>query len=60
VIGEWCGLLALLLVFVAHSGKARREEAFLAAEFGDEYTSYRQHTGFLLPRFPGAGKIPAS
>lgn len=59
VVGEWRGLLALLLAFVAHSGKARREEALLATEFGEEYQSYRQTTGFLLPRFPGASKIGA-
>jgi len=58
VIGEWRGLLALFLVLVAHSFKARREEALLATEFGDEDRNYRGSTGFLLPRFPGATNIP--
>jgi len=58
VIGEWRGLLAVFLVLLAHSYKARREEAFLATEFGDDYRNYRQSTGFLLPRFPGATNSP--
>jgi protein-S-isoprenylcysteine O-methyltransferase Ste14 len=49
VIGEWRGVLALALILVAHSRKALREEALLTREFGDEYTAYREHTGFLFP-----------
>lgn len=54
VAGEWRGVLAIALLLGAHSRKAMREEALLTKEFGDEYTSYRKHTGFLFPRL-GAG-----
>jgi protein-S-isoprenylcysteine O-methyltransferase Ste14 len=50
VVGEWRGVLAVVLILVAHSRKALREEGLLAAEFGDEYASYRRSTGFLFPR----------
>ncbi len=50
VIGEWRGILAVVLLLAAHSRKALREESLLTTEFGDEYASYRQNTGFLFPR----------
>jgi protein-S-isoprenylcysteine O-methyltransferase Ste14 len=55
VTGEWRGIVAVILLLAAHSRKAMREEALLTKEFGDEYTSYRQHTGFLFPRLGGRG-----
>lgn len=51
VIGEWRGVLAVVVIWAAHSRKALREERLMTAEFGDEYAAYRQGTGFLLPRF---------
>ncbi|HTZ98466.1 MAG TPA: isoprenylcysteine carboxylmethyltransferase family protein [Terriglobales bacterium] len=51
VIGEWRGLLAIVVVGVVHSFKAKREETLMLATFGDKYQSYRQQTGFLLPKF---------
>ena len=53
-VGEWRGLVALALVLIAERVKARREEQFMLAEFGDSYRQYRQETGFLLPRFKAA------
>jgi protein-S-isoprenylcysteine O-methyltransferase Ste14 len=50
VIGEWRGLLAILIVAVAHALKAKREEAIMVATFGDRYQRHRRETGFLLPR----------
>jgi len=50
LVGEWRGVLAIALVVIAHSRKARREESMLATEFGSTYAQYRQHTGFLFPR----------
>jgi len=50
VLGEWRGVLAIVLLLAAHSRKAMREESMLTCEFGDQYTSYRQCTGFLFPR----------
>jgi len=53
VVGEWRGILAVVLLLAAHSRKAMREESMLAREFGEEYRSYRQRTGFLFPRLWG-------
>jgi protein-S-isoprenylcysteine O-methyltransferase Ste14 len=50
VVGEWRGVVAVVIIFVAHSYKALREEALLTRELGEEYVSYRQSTGFLFPR----------
>lgn len=50
LVGEWRGLLAIALVTVAFSMKAKREEAYMSAEFGEGYSQYRQSTGFLLPK----------
>ena len=50
LVGEWRGLLAIALVMVAFTMKARREEAYMSAEFGEGYTHYQQSTGFLLPK----------
>lgn len=51
VIGEWRGVLAVVVIWTAHSRKALREERLMTAEFGDEYAAYRQNTGSLFPRF---------
>ncbi len=53
VVGEWRGVLAVVLLLAAHSRKALREESLLTREFGEEYTAYRQQTGFLFPRLWG-------
>jgi protein-S-isoprenylcysteine O-methyltransferase Ste14 len=53
IAGEWRGIVAVILLLVAHSLKALREEALLTKEFGDEYISYRKQTGFLFPRLSG-------
>lgn len=50
VLGEWRGLAAITVFAIAHGLKARNEEQFLTAEFGEEYRQYREMTGFLLPR----------
>jgi len=53
VVGEWRGVLAVVLLLVAHSRKALREESLLTQEFGEEYAAYRRSTGFLFPRLWG-------
>lgn len=50
VIGEWRGLLAILIWSVGHTLKAKREEAVMIATFGDQYQRQRTETRFLLPR----------
>ncbi len=51
VVGEWRGVLAVLLAVIEFSRKAAKEEALLATEFGDQYREYRRQAGFLTPRF---------
>jgi len=48
-VGEWRGVLAIPLILASESIKARREEQFMAAEFGNDYEEYRRETGFLIP-----------
>lgn len=55
VLGEWRAVVAVVLIFAAHSRKALREESLLTKEFGQEYLSYRRRTGFLLPRLRRVG-----
>jgi protein-S-isoprenylcysteine O-methyltransferase Ste14 len=51
VICQVRGLLAIAVILLAHSLKARREEALMAGEFGERYKEYRKKTGFLFPKF---------
>lgn len=53
VIGEWRGVLAFGAIFIAHFIKARKEEAWLAREFGGTFESHRAHTGMFLPKIGG-------
>jgi protein-S-isoprenylcysteine O-methyltransferase Ste14 len=50
VVGEWRGVVAVVLLLAAHSRKAVREESLLTREFGQAYSDYRRSTGFLFPR----------
>jgi protein-S-isoprenylcysteine O-methyltransferase Ste14 len=50
VIGEWRGLLAIVVTAVGHILKAQREESIMIATFGEQYRRHRSETGFLLPR----------
>jgi len=60
VIGEWRGVLAVVVMWAAHSRKALREEALLTSELGEEYASYRRSTGFLFPRLRRKAGTPSS
>jgi protein-S-isoprenylcysteine O-methyltransferase Ste14 len=51
VIGEWRGVIAVVVAILEFSRKASKEEALLRTEFNDEYQEYRKHAGFLTPRF---------
>jgi protein-S-isoprenylcysteine O-methyltransferase Ste14 len=51
VLGEWRGLIGVLLGLMELSRKAAKEEALLATEFSEDYPEYRKHAGFLTPRF---------
>ena len=49
-IGEYRGLVAVGMFLVGFTRKARKEESFLAAEFGAAFEEHRRQTGFFLPR----------
>jgi protein-S-isoprenylcysteine O-methyltransferase Ste14 len=48
-LGEWRGLLALLIVFVALWRKLRLEERWMEEVFGDQYIRYRVEVSALIP-----------
>jgi len=49
VIGEWRGLLALVLVAAGFWFKLRHEEAWMRERFGAAYVDYMRHTKALIP-----------
>jgi protein-S-isoprenylcysteine O-methyltransferase Ste14 len=49
-IGEYRALLACAVMCVGFARKAKKEESFLAAEFGPAFQEHRRRTGFFLPR----------
>ena len=49
VVGEWRALLSLLLMSTNYTVKAKREEKILSHRFGEEFFSYQQNSGMLLP-----------
>jgi len=58
-IGEWRGVVAFVILFTAHYLKARKEEAWLAREFGAAFEEHRAHTGMFLPKLFPAKSRPA-
>ena len=50
-IGEYRAILGVVLFLVGFIRKAKKEEQFLAGEFGPAFDEHRRHTGFFLPRF---------
>jgi protein-S-isoprenylcysteine O-methyltransferase Ste14 len=49
-LGQYRALLGLVLFVAGLWWKARREEALLVTEFGDDYHRHRRRTGMFLPR----------
>ena len=49
-IGQIRALIALAVAWFSFYIKARREESFLAQEFGERFAAHLQHTGMFLPR----------
>ena len=47
--GEWRGVLAVVIVFLALWRKLRLEERWLADSFGAVYAEYRRHSWALIP-----------
>lgn len=50
VLGEVRGLLAFAITLFAFYSKARKEEAWLKREFGENFEAHRQQTGMFLPK----------
>jgi protein-S-isoprenylcysteine O-methyltransferase Ste14 len=49
-IGEYRAILAFAVIAIGFIVKAKREESFLAMQFGPAFDEHRQQTGFFLPR----------
>ncbi|HEY7826360.1 MAG TPA: isoprenylcysteine carboxylmethyltransferase family protein [Candidatus Acidoferrales bacterium] len=49
-VGEYRGLAALAVFWIGWAQKARKEESFLAQEFGRAFAEHKRVTGFFLPR----------
>ncbi len=47
--GEWRGLLAVALVFVALWRKLKLEETWMRAQFGESYAAYSRRVAALVP-----------
>jgi protein-S-isoprenylcysteine O-methyltransferase Ste14 len=51
VFDRWRCVLGLGIIILGFWIKAKREEALLNAQFGEEFKEHCRYTGFLLPRF---------
>ena len=50
-VDEYRALLGVLVIYIGFARKAKKEESFLAAQFGSAFDEHRHRTGFFLPRF---------
>ena len=48
-VGQWRGVLAVAIVFVAFWRKLRIEERWMNETFGEQYRQYRARTRALIP-----------
>ena len=53
-IGELRAIVGFVIILIAFTIKALREEDFLALEFGEEFERHRRQTGLFLPRLTRA------
>ncbi|MFZ0213246.1 MAG: isoprenylcysteine carboxylmethyltransferase family protein [Candidatus Acidiferrales bacterium] len=49
-IGQWRGIVVFVIVVAVQFAKARKEEVWLAREFGAAFEEHRARTGMFLPR----------
>lgn len=49
MVGDWRGVIAVLIVLASFWAKLRQEERFLAAHFGPAYADYAARTRMLIP-----------
>jgi protein-S-isoprenylcysteine O-methyltransferase Ste14 len=59
-VGEWRGLAAIPIVALGCTIKAKKEERYMNAEFGERYRQYRRRTGFLAPRFAATSELDSA
>jgi protein-S-isoprenylcysteine O-methyltransferase Ste14 len=50
VVGEYRALVGVAIAFLGFARKAKKEEALLARQFGEEFEEHRRRTGFFLPK----------
>jgi protein-S-isoprenylcysteine O-methyltransferase Ste14 len=50
-VAEYRALLGVSVICIGFARKAKKEESFLAAQFGPAFDEHRHRTGFFLPRF---------
>jgi protein-S-isoprenylcysteine O-methyltransferase Ste14 len=50
VVSEYRALVSLAIFVIGWTLKAKKEEAFLAREFGPAFEEHKRLTGFFLPR----------
>jgi protein-S-isoprenylcysteine O-methyltransferase Ste14 len=48
-VGEWRGVLAVILAFAAYWRKLRIEEALMRRQFGEAYARYADRVPALIP-----------
>jgi protein-S-isoprenylcysteine O-methyltransferase Ste14 len=51
IVGEFRALLAFAIALASFYLKARKEDAWLAREFGETFEGHAMQTGLFLPRF---------
>jgi protein-S-isoprenylcysteine O-methyltransferase Ste14 len=50
MVGDWRGLLAVVIVLASFWRKLRLEEALLTEHFGEPYRLYQARTKALIPQ----------
>ena len=50
-VSEYRALVAVAIFVIGWTLKAKKEESFLAQQFGPAFEEHKRHTGFFLPRF---------
>jgi protein-S-isoprenylcysteine O-methyltransferase Ste14 len=49
-IDRWRGAVGVCIIILGFVIKAKREEAMLGSQFGEDFEEHKRQTGFLLPR----------
>ncbi|MES2761066.1 MAG: isoprenylcysteine carboxylmethyltransferase family protein [Bacteroidota bacterium] len=49
IVGEYRGLIAVLIIFISFYFKLRKEETWLIELFGDKYLKYQNKTKAIIP-----------